>query len=249
MPSAAEVQVLVFAGGIGKRMGSREPKPLMNLGGEALVDRCVRFFKAEGFRDFVFLLGYAHERVARHIGDGSRLGINASFSVDPKAACGRGVSLLHALEVGAVDPGRRSMVTFPDDVFTDPRMPTKVLSAHLSAVKSFGVAASLVLTKGRKWPYGVAELDTSNLVRRFVEKPFIERPTSVGNYVLEKEVYPMIADLVKPGPAPVELEQTLIPELASKGKLFGVFIPSDSWYPINTTKEFEEAERVLLRRR
>ena len=47
--------------------------------------------------------------------------------------------------------------------------------------------------------------------------------------------------------SPLELEQTLIPRLARMRKLHGMFIPSESWLPVNTPKDMEEAEKVLPR--
>jgi len=239
---AKRTQVMVFAGGLGRRMGSSSPpKALLPLAGEVLIDRCISLFVKAGFRDFVFLLGHAHEEVASHVGDGTRYGIRASFSVDPKENYGRGKSLIHALEGRKADRTRRGVVTFPDDVFLDESMPFRVLSEHLYGVKTYGIAASLVLTSGRNWPYGVADVDERNLITRFTEKPFISRPTSVGNYIFEPAVYAMLRS------AP-EIERELIPKLASAGKLYAIFIPPESWLPINTAKDFEEAESVLSRR-
>lgn len=243
---AAETQVLVFAGGMGTRMGTSTPKALLVLNGKTLIERCIRLFSSCGFRDFVFLLGHGHAEVQEKIGNGKKYGINASVSVDPRVGFGRGRSLLHAVRGGRIDRKRRSVITFPDDVFTDSLMPVKVLSEHLYGASSLGIIASLVLTKGRYWPYGVADVDERNMITGFAEKPFIQRPTSVGNYIFEPAVFPILESVIDmEGEGRSELEVTLIPELARQRKLYGIFIPPDSWLPINTVKDFAEAERAL----
>ena len=44
----------------------------------------------------------------------------------------------------------------------------------------------------------------------------------------------------------VEFEGTLPPELARRGRVYSVVIPSESWIPINTQKGREEFDKKLL---
>lgn len=241
----SKTQVLIFAGGEGKRMGIRQPKALLELNGRALIDRCISFFNNCGYREFVLLLGYAHEQIIEHLSN-LKLDIDMRLSVDPVIGFGRGRSFKFAIENDKIDKGKRCIVTFPDDVFTDKLLPIRILSEHLNGVNSFGTIASLVLTRGRVWPYGVAEVDELGLIRSFNEKPFIERPTSVGNYIFEPDVYELIINEISmDDDNKKEIESTIIPLLASKKKLYSIFIQPDSWFPINTMKDFEEAERLL----
>ncbi|MDG6982765.1 MAG: NTP transferase domain-containing protein [Nitrososphaerota archaeon] len=235
---AARTQVLVFAGGMGRRMGAGLPKALYTLDGKTLIDRCVSLFANSGYADFVFLLGHGHQDIQKYLSTVHTNDIRTLFSVDPAEEYGRGRSLLHALKNGRVDPSRRSVVVFPDDVFTDEQTPIRVLSEHMYGVKSQNASASLVLTQGRYWPYGVADVDEKGMVTSFTEKPFIKQPTSVGNYIFEPPVYGMLED------SP-EIERELIPRLATAKKLYAIFIPSQSWLPINTLKDFDEAEKAL----
>jgi NDP-sugar pyrophosphorylase family protein len=235
---ARRTQVLVFAGGMGRRMGTEAPKALLTLNGQPLIDRCVSLFSRCGYSKFTFLLGWGSDRIRNHIGDGSKHGITATYSIDPKEHYGRGGSFLYALRTGRVDPDARSVITYPDDVITDENMPIKVLTDHLYGVRTQRVLASLVLTSGRRWPYGVAEVGETNIITSFVEKPFIQRPTSVGMYIFEPPVY----SFMKEG---MEIERDLIPKLASLRKLQAVSINSDAWLPINTLKDFDDAERIL----
>lgn len=238
-------QVLLFAGGLGKRMGSERPKALVEVGGVPLVDRCIELFASCGYTNFVFLLGHGSKEVQNHVGAGDRYGIRASFSIDKDVGMGRASSLLQALTNGRVDASKRSVITFPDDIFTDESLPLRIVLEHLYGVETFHSTASLVLTRGRRWPYGVARVDESGLIRRFVEKPFIRKATSVGLYIFEPQVYRLIKRLGDRGEK-WGIEQTLIPKLAKAGELYSVFVSSESWLPVNTQKDLEEAERALL---
>lgn len=244
----SSTQVLIFAGGLGKRMGSELPKALLEVGGTPLVDRCIELFSGCGYEQFVFLLGYGSNPVQDHIGTGDRYGIRASFSVDKEVGQGRAASLLQALKSRAVDRSKRSVVTFPDDIFTDESLPLRMMLEHLHGVEVLHSTASLAMTRGKRWPYGVGEVDDSGLISSFHEKPFIKRATSVGLYVFEPPVYQLINRLGETGEK-WGIEQTLIPKLAEEGKLYSISVPAESWLPVNTQKDLEEAEKVLYESR
>ncbi|MDA4117672.1 MAG: sugar phosphate nucleotidyltransferase [Thaumarchaeota archaeon] len=236
-------QVMVFAGGMGKRMGINYPKALLELDGQTLLDRCIEFYSNVGFTKFVFVLGYGHREILQHMQKRERGDITATYSIDPETGMGRATSFRHALGSGAVDLSQRSMIVYPDDLFTDEKLPRQILSEHLWATKTLGTHGSLVLAKGLRWPYGTADVEESGLVTQFVEKPIVYYPASVGNYVFEPVVYGLVPDRSHNGP--VELEHTLIPQLSRSRKLYALFIPSESWLPINTRKDLEEAQKTL----
>lgn len=244
----AKTQVLVLAGGRAKRMGIDLPKCLLEVSGKKLIDRCIESLTKDGFRQFVFLLGHRHELVIQHIGDGSRYGIEANYGIDPtsKLGWGKGKAIKHALQSNKIDRSRRSIVAFPDDVVLENDVYSRFLMSHLEAVHRYGVFASAVLVPGTEYPYGVAKVDSRGMIVGFNEKPFVDKPTSVGIYAFEPQVYEVVEegiDLQEPGA--VELESTILPLLARKRRLSSFFIARDKWLPINTLKEYEQAMKVL----
>ncbi len=241
-------QVLLFAGGLGKRMESERPKALLEVGGMPLIDRCIELFSACGYEEFVFLLGHGSKPVQEHIGTGERYGIRASFSVDKEVGQGRANALQQALKSRAVDRSKRSVVTFPDDIFVDESLPLRILLEHTHGVETLHSSASLAMTRGRRWPYGTGVVEDSGLISDFQEKPFIKKATSVGLYVFEPPVYQMISKLSESGEK-WGIEQTLIPKLAEERKLYAVFVPAEAWLPVNTQKDLEDAEKTLFRSR
>jgi NDP-sugar pyrophosphorylase family protein len=240
---ADRTQVVIFAGGLGRRMGIEFPKALLQAGGRTMLDRCIDLHADAGFRRFVLILGHKSEEIVQHMGKHAREDIAWSFAVSPDVTMGRAVSFKHAIESGAIDPTRRSILVYPDDIFTDEELPAKVLLAHVSARRSAGTLGTIVLTKGLRWPYGVAEVGQDGIVSGFVEKPPTDYPTSVGMYVVEPEVNDLLtsAEYTRP----VELEQTIIPQLSASRQLYGFFIPNETWLPVNTPKELDHAQKIL----
>jgi len=244
----SSTQIVVMAGGKAKRMGSDIPKCLLEIKGKKLLDICIESITKEGFRDFVFLLGHKHEMVTEHAGDGSRYGISAKFSIDPPSVLGwgKGKAFKHALQTGKIDPSKRCIIVFPDDIIMDEKIFSKFLMNHLEAKRKNKVSGSTLLVPGTEYPYGVAEIDKDGIVQKFIEKPFLDKPTSVGVYVFEPEVYATINELINLDDVhPTDLESTIMPQLVSENKLAGYFIENNNWIPINTMKEYEQAIKLL----
>lgn len=243
---AAATQAVVMAGGEGKRMGSTGvPKPLIPLNGEPLIDRCIRYLAENGFRRFIVLT--RHEEVARHVGDGSRYGVELEVCMDPPLRrVGKGKALKHAVLQGAVDASKRAFIAFPDDLFLDRTLPIRFLSSHLEAVRKLNVWASAAAVCGLRLPYGVIELDPRGLAVKFEEKPVLRIYASVGLYILEPPAIEKLLEIVDmSAQEAVEFEESLLPKLAEQGKLHAFTIPQGTWLPINTLKELEEAAAAL----
>ena len=70
-----ETQTAVLMGGLGKRLGSLTqalPKPLMDVNGRPFFSYQLELMKQNGFRRFLFLVGYRAEQIEAYFGDGSR---------------------------------------------------------------------------------------------------------------------------------------------------------------------------------
>jgi len=246
--SAEETQVVVMAGGEGKRMGRiGVPKPLIEVCGETLLRRCVRYMAGNGFKEFIVLTRF--EEVAREAEKLGELGVRVRCSMDPPLPrVGKGKALKHAIEAGAVDANRRVFVVFPDDLFLDESLPIRFLASHLEAVSRLGVYASVAVTAGLQLPYGYVEVDSLSLATSFREKPVLPIHASTGLYIFEPQALKLLLDLVDMSSSEaVEFEQVLLPRLAEERKLHAYIIPRDAWLPVNTIKELEEAEKALRR--
>ena len=240
-------QVIVLAGGKAKRMGKiNKPKALLELNGKTLLDYSIDFLVKCGFKDFVFLLGYKHEEIEKYIGNGSKYGINVKYSVEPETIKGRAKALKYALINNKIDKKKRALICYPDDFYLDKNLPIKFLLHHLHGVENKKTLVTALFVSGTAYPYGVADIDSEQLVNKFIEKPFIQRYTNTAFYIVEPQVYKEIEEKIdldsRENP---EFEHTVLPDLASKNKVFSMILPSSVWLPINTFKEQETAEKIL----
>jgi len=244
-------QVIIIAGGMGKRMGTIDkPKALLEINGTTLIDYTIELLKNCGFKDLRLLIGYKHEEIEKHLGDGSRHGVKITYSVEPETIKGRAKAMKYALINKKIDKTKRALICFPDDIFTDRKLPIKLLLQHLHGVEEKKALVTVLFVSGTSYPFGVAEMDADMFVTSFIEKPFIPKYTSTGQYMIEPEVFERIEKEIdldsKESP---KLEHKILPELAAERKVQGMVVSSSVWLSVNTAKEHETAEKVLSKRK
>jgi NDP-sugar pyrophosphorylase family protein len=121
---------------------------------------------------------------------------------------------------------------------------------HLHGVEEKKALVTVLFVSGTSYPFGVAEMDADMLVTNFIEKPFIQKYTSTGQYILEPEVFGRIEKEIdleaKESP---ELEHNILPALAAERRVQGMVVSSSVWFSVNTTKEHEAVEKVLAKKK
>lgn len=245
-----KTQIIIMAGGSAKRFGFSlhdMPKAMLSLNGKPLIDWCIQHYSSCGFEDFILITKHHHEKIEEHVKNNiDKYGnnIRIKFVIDPEENMGKGKSLVAALE--KIDTNRRAIISYPDDVFIDSSLPISLLIHHISGVKRLNIIATILFVSGTKYPFGVGEIDEFGIVRKFVEKPIINKFSSTGTIVVEPDFYNILIECVDmKAPYPIEFESVALPKIASLGKLYSMVISSDIWIPINTIKEFELAEKIL----
>jgi NDP-sugar pyrophosphorylase family protein len=242
-------QVVIFAGGMAKRMGNSDlPKALQKVAGKTFLDWCIEFYAKHGFKDFVLLVGHLHEDIENYVTDGSKYGVDIKYSVDPENMnkIGKGKAFKHAIETGKINLNKRAIITYPDDIFLDENLPIKLLKKHLEINSSKGAIATIVCVSGVEYPYGVVLAYEDDLVDEFLEKPILQMPTSTGLLIAEPEIYKIVEEAVDmDSEEAVEFEKVVLPKVVKSRKLSRLVIDSSMWIPVNTQKELESAERIL----
>ncbi len=240
----SKTQIIIMAGGQGKRMGLDTPKPLILLAGKPLIDRCIEYYQNNGFQNITAILGYKAQIIQKHL---QKTHPEVKITYDPPLQhVGRAKALKHAIQTHAIDTTKRALIAYPDDVFLDKHLPIKLLLKHLEGTTIHKTLATAVLANPSNYPYGTAQLTPEGLITHFQEKPKINIPTSTGMYVFEPQTYQTLSQTTDMNaPKPLELEETIIPQLAQQKKIYALIINGDLWIPINTQKELEKAEKLL----
>jgi len=239
--------VVILAGGLGKRINTNTPKPLLKLKEDyTLLDNEIDFYYRCGFRNFAFLLGYGAEEIISHLERKEyKRKIKYRISVDPTTKnWGKGKAVKCAFEKGILKR-ERIIISYPDDIKLDRYLPIKLLLTHLDAKEKFDIIGTIVLTLGYEFPFGVAKVK-NNFVTEFTEKPLMDVLVSIGMYVFEKEFLDIVdSEIDLNEEKAIEFEERILPKIAREGKLYSLFVSHNIWIPVNDMKSYEKAIKVI----
>ena len=109
---------MILAAGRGERMRPltlARPKPLLRVGGEALIEHHLRALAAAGFREVVVNLSWLGEQIPEALGDGTRYGLAIRYSDEGPEPLETGGGIFRALPL----LGDEAFVVVNGDIWTD----------------------------------------------------------------------------------------------------------------------------------
>lgn len=224
------MKAVVLAGGRGARLAPYTtvlPKPLMPLGDKPILEIVIRQLALHGFRDISLAVGYLGELIMAFCGDGSRFGVNLSYSREstPLGTAGP-LSLLKDLG--------ETFLLMNGDLLTSLDF-TAMMEFHRS---HGGVATLATCTRDVRIESGVLDFDEDRWVRSYTEKPSYRYSISTGIYVLEPEVLQHI-----PNNQHFDLPE-LVDSLLGSGQKVGAFVFDGPWLDIGRPEDYETALEV-----
>lgn len=94
------MKAMILAAGRGERLRpvtDRIPKPLIKVGGKALIIRHLEALVASGFSEVVINLAWLGDQIKRALGDGSAFGLSIAYSEEPPGALETAGGIIQAL--------------------------------------------------------------------------------------------------------------------------------------------------------
>jgi mannose-1-phosphate guanylyltransferase len=208
--------------------------PVLN---RPFFEHLVGYLKAHNIVDIVLAVGKSPEQIQDYFGDGSKLGVRLTYSIENRPLG----------TAGAVKNAERflddSFIVLNGDIFTDIDL-SRMMRLH----RKNKAIASLALTPVEDPTiYGVVETDSEGRAKRFIEKPSRDRVTSnminAGIYILEPDILSYIA------PNTFSMfERDVFPALLEKGQVLYGYPFRDYWIDIGTPDKYLKLHHDLLRR-
>jgi mannose-1-phosphate guanylyltransferase len=208
--------------------------PVLN---RPFFEHLVGYLKSHNIIDIVLAVGKSPEQIQDYFGDGSKLGVRVTYSIEnfPMGTA------------GAVKNAERflddSFIVFNGDIFTDID-----LSVMMRLHRKNKTIASLALAPvDDPTLYGVVETDSHSRVKRFIEKPSRDRVTTdminAGIYILE----PDILNCIAPNAFSM-FEHDVFPPLLERGQVIYGYPFQDYWIDIGSPDKYLKLQHDLLRR-
>ncbi len=163
------MRALLLAAGRGQRMRpltDRVPKPLLEVGGKALIVWQIERLARAGVRDLVINLGWLGWRIPQALGDGARWGVRIRYSEEPEQAWETGGAVATALPLlgGAEGP---PFAVLSADIYTDYDYARLRQAASRIQADAHATRAHFVLADNPAYhPQGDMALDADGRVRR-----------------------------------------------------------------------------------
>jgi len=212
------LKAIILAGGRGKRLRpitDYVPKPLVPIKNIPIIQWQIKYLRKFGINEIIICTGYKQEMIENYL-DVKKLGVKITYSIETSPLGTGG-----AIKKAAKRINDKSFFVLNGDTITN--IDLKKLLKTQNAI-----AAIELRTK-----FGILET-SGNKIAKFKEKKEISDVwMNAGIYHLQKE---MIKDMPDKG----DLEKTVFPNYAEKGKLNIVKFKNVRWHSIDSFKDIEE---------
>ncbi len=217
------MKAMILAAGRGERLRpltDRLPKPLLEIGGETLVERHLDALARAGCRDVVINVSHLGDLIESRLGDGAAHGVRIRYSREPQGALETAGGIVHALPL----LGSKPFIVVNADIWTDFDFALPAPqpgAAHLVLVPNpaHNPAGDFALVEGR------------------VQRPPGRPLTYAGIGCYDPGLFAGCA----PGPAPLG---PLLFALAGSGRLRGQ-VHHGRWFDIGTAERLAQARAAI----
>ncbi|MCI0503275.1 nucleotidyltransferase family protein [Candidatus Micrarchaeota archaeon] len=218
------MRVFVLAGGEGTRLRPytySAPKPMLMLGGKPILQYVLENLKRAGLKDIVLTVGYKHEAITSHFGDGSRFGMKIEYSVEKEKLNTAGSIARYRGKV------KETFAVVMGDHLTDIDM----ADMHKSHKKSGAIATIALYHAKTPLEYGVAKVEGGKVVG-FAEKPLLEHDYNTAIYFFEPEIFDYIREKE-------DFSKDVFPRLLAANKAINAYLFDGVWFDIGRVSDYE----------
>jgi mannose-1-phosphate guanylyltransferase len=212
------MKAIILAGGRGKRLRPITdyiPKPLVPIKNIPIIEWQLKYLKKFGVDEVIICTGYKQEMVENYL-NVKKIGIKIKYSIE-KTPLGTGGAIKKA---GKMIKDKSFFVINGDTI-------TNIDLKKLSK-KQNSIASIELQTK-----FGILEISNDKIINFKEKKEIPDTWMNAGIYHLEKNI---LKDLPDKG----DIEKTVFPDYAKKGKLHIVKFKNVKWYSIDSFKDMEE---------
>jgi NDP-sugar pyrophosphorylase family protein len=227
------VQAVILAGGLGTRLRSvigGLPKSLAPIQGRPFLEYQIESLRAACFKRLVLCIGYKHELIQAHFGDGTAYGVQIAYSVEQQALGTAG-----ALRQAQPYLDDTFLVLNGDTYFAADL--SLLLASHMDA-RSLGTMALVHVTNAGR--FGCVSLNDDGYVAHFDEKgshgPGL---INAGVYVFSSAIFHHLT-----GQMPLSLEMQVFPALARQRLLHGRVLEGYH-IDIGTPESYEQFQKDM----
>lgn len=229
------MKAFILAAGLGTRLrslGLDVPKVMVPVGGKPLLEHHLELFQRQDIRELIINLHHFPEKITSYFGDGSRFGVNITYSHESE--------LLGT--AGAVKKMEKELRDAAFIVFYGDNLVRIDFAPLVGFHRANHAQATLALfASPEPWTGGVVETDSNGRVLRFVEKPDPKQIStnliSAGIFVIEPPVLQAI-----PAGRFCDFGKDVFPKLLAAGQPVYAMTPKAYIQDVGTPERLAKAQ-------
>ena len=212
------MKAIILAGGRGKRLKPITdfvPKPLIPIRNIPIIEWQIKYLKKFNVTEVIICTGYKTKMMENHF-EMKKMGIKIKYSIE-KSPLGTGGAIKKAGKM----INEKSFFVMNGDTITN-------IDLNKLKKKQNSIASIELRTQ-----YGILETKDEKILKFKEKKEIADTWMNAGIYHLQKEV-------LKELPLKGDIEKTLFPDYAKKGKLNTIKFKNTKWYSVDSFKDMEE---------
>ena len=206
---------------------------MVPIGGQPLLHHHFEWLRRQGITEFVLNLHYLPETITNFFGDGSKLGVQITYSHEPELLGTAGA----VKKMDAVLRAGTFLVVYGDNLIRLDLAPLLELHRQRGAQATIALYAS-----AEPWTGGVVETDATGKILRFQEKPDRKEISTnlinSGIYLLE----PAVLDAIPAGQF-CDFGKDVFPKLLAAGAPLYAMKPRAYIHDIGTPERLAQAQQ------
>jgi len=222
------MKAVILAGGKGSRLYPYTtilPKPLMPIGEIPILEHLFRRLKTSGITDVVLAIGYLGELIEVYYGNGSKIGMNITYSRETTPL---GTAAPITLLSNTI---KEAFLVMNGDLLCDVDF-EKLVKFHYQEKPEVTIGS---YNKSHKMGLGVLDIDENSQLIGYREKPEHNYLVSMGIYVMEPTVFQYLEQSKK-----ADLPDLINMLIKNKQKVI-TYEHKGFWLDIGTHKDYEIA--------
>ena len=228
-----------MAGGEGTRlrpMTANQPKPLLPVANQPIMEHVLRLLRRHGFTDTVVTVQFLAGLVRQYFGDGEDWGVRLQYATEERPL-GTAGSVKNAEDALRDD----AFMVISGDALTDIDL-TDMVRHH----RATGAKVTIALKRvPDPLEFGIVITGVDGRIRRFLEKPtwgqVFSDTVNTGIYIIEPEVLARV-----PADRPTDWAGDIFPDLLARGVPMYGYVTDGYWEDIGTLASYLKAQADAL---
>lgn len=240
------MKAVILAGGLGTRLREEteyKPKPMVEIGGRPIIWHLMKILSSNGINEFIVCLGYKGEQIKNFF-------LNyKTYVYDSTINIGSQQETIHYNSAGS-EEWSVTLVNTGANTLTGGRLALirkyvenenflctygdGLADVNIQELREFHSLHSKIATVTAVRPmsrFGTIQIDDSNTVTSFEEKPISSDWVNGGFFIFKPEIFNYLR-------SDISLEQEPLSELAQSGELKS-YKHNGFWQPMDTYREFK----------